>query len=450
MILAGNAIPQTARPPAIHALGRVCERLRVRCRNWALPILLAIAALALSVPRLATPSGYVFDELYYAYTASNYVAGGTDAYRWDEPPRDHPTIEWTHPPVAKLLIAADILVFGDNPIGWRAVSVLFGAVGIVVTFLLARRLTGDQRIAALAAGLLLLDGLYLVESRTGMSNLFLLVFANAALLAFSRVLTLPAPRIGPSLLATGALLGLAVATKWSAVALLGLIGLAYSWRAVRIWRESPQLLDSYLRWGPIAFVALPAGIYLVSYGHFFLTGHDWGDFVALHRAMLAYHRDLGVVHPYSSAWWEWPLAARPVWYYAHRSAGIGSFVFANGNPLLYWPMVVAVAWVAVDWWGRRPQALTVLGIGFFGQWLPWAFSPRGTFIYHFLPAVPLGCVALAVVLADAWRRGGWQRRVAAVYVVGAVATFAFFYPLTTAMPLTPDQVALRLWFDSWR
>jgi dolichyl-phosphate-mannose--protein O-mannosyl transferase len=431
-------------------LRRAVACLHVGWRDMALPLLLAIAALTLSMPRLATPTDYVFDEIYYAYTASKYVSGTADAYRWDVPPRNHPTIEWTHPPVAKLLIAGGIRIFGDNPIGWRAVSVLFGAIGIIVTFLLARRLTGDRGIAALAAGLLLLDGLYLVESRTGMSNLFLLVFANAALLAFSRVLTLPAARVAPSLLATGTLLGLAIATKWSAVALLGLIGLAYCWRGVRIRRASPRLLSAYVRWAPVAFVALPAGIYLLSYGHFFLTGHDWGDFVALHRAMLTYHRDLGVVHPYSSAWWEWPLAARPVWYYAHRDPGIGSFVFVNCNPWLYWPMIVAVAWVAVDWWRRRPEALTVLGIGFFGQWLPWAFSPRGTFIYHFLPAVPLGCVALAVVLSDAWQRGGWRRCAAAVYVIGATATFAFFYPLATAMPLTPDQVAQHLWFDSWR
>ena len=55
-------------------------------------------------------------------------------------------------------------------------------------------------------------------------------------------------------------------------------------------------------------------------------------------------------------------------------------------------MVVAVAWVIIDWWGRRSTALLILLIGFFGQWLPWALSPRGTFIYHFLPAVPLGCM----------------------------------------------------------
>ena len=140
------------------------------------------------------------------------------------PPDDDPAIEWTHPPMAKLLIAGGILVAGDNPLGWRIASVVFGAAGAVVVYSLALSLTGSQAASVLAAGLLLMDGLYLVESRTGMSNLFVLVFTNAALLGFARALTLSPERIGSPLLATGLFLGLGIATKWSSVALAGLIG----------------------------------------------------------------------------------------------------------------------------------------------------------------------------------------------------------------------------------
>ena len=197
-------------------------------------------------------------------------------------------------------------------------------------------------------------------------------------------------------------------------------------------------------------MSLPVAIYLAAYLHFFWSGYGWADLATLHRAMLAYHRGLGVVHDYSSRWWEWPLAARPIWYYIDERRRSGIYVFGNGNPLLYWPMVVAVVWVAIDWWGRRPAALTILLIGFFGQWLPWALSPRGTFVYHFLPSVPLGCLALAVVMTDGWRRGGAWRVAAVGYGLAVVATFAFFYPLYAAVPLTPEQVDLRLWLQSWR
>jgi dolichyl-phosphate-mannose--protein O-mannosyl transferase len=432
----------------------------VRWHAAVIPFALIAFALALSLPRLTTPAVYVFDELYYAYTAGKYVAGA-EAYSTEIPPRDDPAIEWTHPPLAKLLIAGGIVVAGDNPLGWRIVSVMFGIAGVVAAYLLALSLTGSRVTSGVAAGLLLLDGLYLVESRTGMSNLFVLVFANGALLALYRVLTVSPERVGPPLLATGFFIGLGIATKWSGVALAGLIGLVICWRTVQLRRcarttnqsaaaDARAGLRAHLRWAPIALVALPIAIYLASYLHFWRTGHGWADLIALHRDMLAYHRELGVVHDDASPWWQWPLAARGVWYYVDERRRVGAFVFGNGNPLLYWPMVVAVAWVVIDWWGRRSTALLILLIGFFGQWLPWAFSPRGTFIYHFLPAVPLGCMALAVVLTGAWRQGGAPRIAAVSYTLAVIATFAWFYPLYTAIPLSPEQVDLRMWLASWR
>jgi dolichyl-phosphate-mannose--protein O-mannosyl transferase len=42
------------------------------------------------------------------------------------------------------------------------------------------------------------------------------------------------------------------------------------------------------------------------------------------------------------------------------------------------------------------------------------------------------------------------RIAAAAYALAAVATFAWFYPLYTAIPLSPDQVDLRMWLENWR
>lgn len=418
--------------------------------GWLPPALFAALALAFALPRITTPGEYVFDEMYYAHTAGRYAAGDPGAYASTVAPRDEPAIEWTHPPLAKLVIAGGILAFGDQPLGWRIASASIGAVGVAVAFLLGRELTGSAAIGGLAAGLLLFDGLWFVESRLGMSNVLYAVLVNAALLAFARGLAAPPPSLRP-LLATGALLGLALATKWSAVAVLGFVGLGIGWRAWGLWRTGQRADGIALaRAAALALLVAPAAVYLASWVHFVLIGHGPADLVGLHRAMLAYHAGIGVPHPDSSPWWTWPLAAKPVWYYAAPDGAAGRFIIANGNPLLYWPMVPAVAWVAIDWWGRRPRALLVLAIGFAGQWLPWALSPRGTFLYHVLPAVPLGCVAIAVLLTGLWRRRGWRRRVAVGYGVAVVAAFAFYYPILAAVPLDPDHLGLRLWFDSWR
>lgn len=419
-------------------------------RQWLAPCAIAIVALALLLPRLGTPNQYVFDELYYAYTAGRYVTNEPNSYRCCRPPRETTAIEWTHPPLAKLAIAGGILVLGDNPIGWRATSVLGAVLAIFIVFALGVNVTGSQIVGAVAAILLLCDGVFFVEARTGTSNMLLTVLTSGALLAFAAFLRQPVARGRNALLATGLLLSLALATKWSAVALAGLVFLVYAWRVWQSWRGPDSVRPRDLLWGAVAFGVLPPVIYLLSYAHFFLTGHSWSEFISLHRSMFAYHRNLGVVHDYSSSWWEWPMDLRPVWYYADRAGDVGQFVFAVGNPLLYWPMVIAVGWVAIDWWGRKPIGLVILLLGFFGQWLPWALSPRGTFIYHFLPAVPFGCLAIAVLLVSGWQAGGWRRVAAGAYGVVVVLVFAWFYPMFTAMPLTAEQVAAHTWLPSWR
>jgi dolichyl-phosphate-mannose-protein mannosyltransferase len=421
-----------------------------RWRNWLLPSVVAIMALALLLPRLGTPDEYVFDELYYAYTAGRYVANAPNSYRCCRPPRETTAIEWTHPPLAKLAIAGGILVFGDSPLGWRVASVLCALLAIFIVFALGVSLTGSQSVGAIAAFLLLCDGVFFVEARTGTSNLLLTVLTSSALLAFAAFLRQPLAQGRNALLATGFLLSLPLATKWSAIALIGLVFLVYAWRVWRSWRGSGGVRLCDLGWGVVTFGVLPLVSYLASYAHFFLMGHSWSDFVSLQRSMLDYHRNLGVVHDYSSSWWEWPMDLRPVWYYADRVGDVGQFVFAVGNPLLYWPMVIAAGWVAIDWWGRKPVALIILMLGFFGQWLPWALSPRGTFIYHFLPAVPFGCLAIAVLMVSGWRAGGWRRIAVSAYGVAVVAIFAWFYPMYTAMPLTAEQVAVHMWLPSWR
>ena len=50
------------------------RRHRTRLLAVVIPLAIAALALALSLPRLTTPPNYVFDELYYAYTAGKYVS----------------------------------------------------------------------------------------------------------------------------------------------------------------------------------------------------------------------------------------------------------------------------------------------------------------------------------------------------------------------------------------
>jgi dolichyl-phosphate-mannose--protein O-mannosyl transferase len=471
----------TPKPPSTHS-----DRSLRPAILW--PALLFCAALAWFSIRLAVPPVYYFDEIYYAYTAGQYLRLNPDAFVWytNAPPiprvqiaRSQPSgvaYTWSHPPLGFLLMAAGIAVLGDGPSGWRSSSALFGAIGVVVAFLLALAATGRRRVALLLSSFLILDGSYFVQSRIGMLDIFVTVFMLGALYAAHRYLASgPGANRRPMLL-VGTCLGLAIATKWSAAYGATLIGLTVLARSLALSRGTPQRTEARqtsavrktthsdrvgpcreLLWVGITLVVLPAAIYVAAYVPFFLSGHGVGEFFELQKRMYLYQTGLKAAHAYHSSWWEWPLVLRPVLYFADhhidpvtRKFEWGAIIYANGNPLLYWAFLPAVGYVTWSWWRERRAALIVLLIGFLGQWLPWALVPRITFAYYFLPSAPFGCLAVAVLVSDAFDRAGGRRLVATAYVALVAVAFAFFYPIHSAVPLSLDAFDMRIWFESWR
>ena len=129
-----------------------------------------------SIPGLGKPndiapnSPFIFDELYFANDAHNDILG-----------RDYFDPE---PPLAKLIIAIGIKLFGFNSFGWRLMPALFGTALIPLMYLLARQLL-TVRFFAIAAGVLTaFDGLTFVESRTAVIDIIPITLVVLAYLLF--------------------------------------------------------------------------------------------------------------------------------------------------------------------------------------------------------------------------------------------------------------------------
>jgi dolichyl-phosphate-mannose--protein O-mannosyl transferase len=414
-----------------------------RRRDLALALLLALVAAVFRLPRLGFPHEEVFDEVYHAKTALQYLE------------RAEPT-EWVHPPLAKLLIAVGVWLFGYDAWAWRLMPALFGVALAPVFFLLARQVLVRERAALLASVLLLADGVYLVQSRIAMTNIFAVFFQVLSALLIVRAGRAERLPIG-GILGAGLALGLAISTRWTslwAAAFLGVVLLAM--RGRRLFR--PRELGATV----LAFLVLPLAIYAASYLplEYLRPGlppwETWKDLWALQVEVWNYHAHLTADHPYFSAWYTWPWLYRPTWYYFQQAEGTVRGIVAMGNPALWWVSLPVSLWALATGVRDRDPRRLFSGAGFFAMYVPWGLSPRTLNYNHYLfEAIPYACLILGLLLDRHWDgRGKWLAR---GYVALTVALFLFFYPFLAALPVPQRWYYWDLgrglrpwtWFPKW-
>ncbi|MEJ8631525.1 phospholipid carrier-dependent glycosyltransferase [Sphingomonas sp. I4] len=139
-----------------------------------IPALLAllVAAQTLFCWRLTTPHKLVFDEVHYVPAAHTLLA------------LDGP-VNIEHPLLGKALIALGMMMFGDTPLGWRALSTLAGTAIVGGVFAIAWLMTRRTRTAAIAGLLTLVNFMVLVQARIAMLDGFMAAFVVLAVAAMA-------------------------------------------------------------------------------------------------------------------------------------------------------------------------------------------------------------------------------------------------------------------------
>jgi dolichyl-phosphate-mannose-protein mannosyltransferase len=449
--------------------------------DWIALGCLTAVALVMRFVRLGEPDDLVFDETYYAKDSCWYLNVSSTLCDTNS------EVTQVHPPLGKWLIAIGIRLFGYDSFGWRVSVAIAGTIGVVLLYLLARRLLRSTLGATIASGLLAIDLLHFVQSRTSMLDIFVPTFGIAAVLfiVYDRDRLLEG-RVGeggildrPWRVAAGAAAGAATASKWNGgLYLLFVIILTIAWE-YSARKEATETSEAdpagprrpWLRFlrEEAASVALwlfilPFVIYCFTY----IGRLEWSEgtwYQALrdrHEYMLDFHTELESHHSYESPAWSWIALKRPVSYFfcsgdqctPNEEPEIYREIIATGNPFVWWPSVLALMYVAVQWFRRRsfrlPEGLIVGG--FVCTYLPWvglqAFTGRAaTFIFYLLPAIPFMCLALAYVAVRIGR--SWEAIAAiTLFSTGAVVLFAFYYPLLTQAPIPKSDWDRRIWiFD---
>jgi dolichyl-phosphate-mannose--protein O-mannosyl transferase len=291
--------------------------------------------------------------------------------------------------------------------------------------------------------------MFFVLSRVAMNDIYATAGIVTAAYLLLRFWTEPERR-ARFLVTSGVVLGLAVSMKWTAApALAGAVVLSLA-RILRDRRPGVALRRDLAAWA-IGLLVLPPLVYLLSYTPYFLSGHSWTEFVTLNREIAYFHEHLAATHSQASRWYQWPLDFKPVWLSSRVSGETRRELYAMGSPLVWWLFLPAIAWSAQRFVRKRQPGDALVVIGFCAAWLPWVFVPRVTFMQYLLPGVPFGVLGIVTMVNDletALRR----RPILGIYTAACAATFVYFYPIWSALPISQEAYASHrwLWFTAWR
>ncbi len=397
---------------------------------------LIVAGVALRIQHVAEPATFTFDEELFVKNAHNYLLGLPDAN--------------DHPPLGKLVLAAGLLAFGYNSLGFRCVSLCFGIQNLFVSYWLARCLFRSSRAGWFAAAFVAADGFFIAYSRVALLDGLL------TCLVLSSVLAAVTARNARGVALSAVFVGLATSVKWSG-AFAAIPALAALLTLRHVSRRSLLL-----------FVLLPlvhVGLWTFA---LWLTGkpHDPSALLRTMRELFWHHVELGHQHnPLASPWYSWLVLYHPIvvkWWLHGKTHHYAS---SAGNPVLWYsatllvlgvPLLAALRCVPrVRRWlssqfaevgSLRAELIALLG--WFALLSPWIVG-RGTYTfgYHYLPSYAFALVLLAGVAARFER--AYPHAVRA-FAALSFAAFVYFAPVWGEFSISEQAANRRLVFASWR
>ena len=406
---------------------------------------------------LQYPRGQNFDEFHYVPSAKQFLTLA-------------PNQNLEHPPLGKLLMAVGIGLWGDEPIGWRMMSTVFGSLTCVGMYLFALVLFQSEEAALWTLGITLANQLLYVQARIGMLDTFMFAFLIWSMAAFFATWLPPQNRWKTSTLLrwSGVLIGFAVACKWFAMVAWGsyvfllvalrLNGSLQSGFKNEFLSPSNLLKKTSLMELFFSLVALPTVSYFLTFIPYLFTQDGLSlfssEFWDLQSKM--YELQLRVVssHPYMSQWTGWPLMLRPIWYAFEPEIGDPGHirgVLLLGNPLIMWLGLYAIFLCLVD--GVRRKSIPGLLIPFFygAYYFCWSLIPRKiAFYYYYYPSGMMLSFAFGYVFFK-WRASAfkWVHPMRWYFLGAACFVFFYFFPILAGLKISNTEWKHWMWFQSW-
>ncbi len=427
-----------------------------------------VLAAMLRFVELGWPHSLVFDEVFYVRGAYSLTAigyegnwtGDNDLFAQGDLSGFETEGDFVvHPMVGKLLIAAGIEIFGNNPYGWRFMGALLGTAMCVMIAFIARHLLKSTLWGLVAGVFIAVDGQSIVLARTALLDIYLAVFAVAGFgaILIDRHVTrhklerrAADARVAAGLAPDATLPGMGPHLgirwwRWAAIAMFALSGSVkwsgfYFAAAFLLLSVAWDLIDRRAagveRWAWGAMLrAVPAGlltiattlvIYLLTWMPWFTStdsyGRHWAEnnpgegatwlpdslnsLVHYHQQMWTFHENLTTEHTYMSNPWAWLFQWRPTAFFfedapdAHCAADrCVSAVHALGNPLIWWAGALALGFAAYRMVRYRDMLALTVSLGAFAAWIPWLpYAYRTIFTFYTVAMAPFVILTLVWAL----------------------------------------------------
>ncbi|MEM1769470.1 MAG: glycosyltransferase family 39 protein [Nitrososphaerota archaeon] len=271
-------------------------------------------------PPFPTECAFIFDEAHYVPAARKMMEGMA--------------VNNEHPPLSKVLIILGILIFGDNPVGWRIFMVLSGAISVYLVGKLSYLLLGNQNLAFISATLFAFD-----ITSFNLSSMAILDPPALALSMFSAILFLKKRYVY-----SGVFMGLALLSKISSIFIL--LALLF-FQLIREAYLKPKLIDALRNFMVvleksliISVLVLVAGLAVYDYAYnVFSTPFGHIDYILNYHTILTFKEGDTVHMPLS---WTNPFLQYP------RESYYVVTVTENGktyHPVAYYSMQTPLWWM---------------------------------------------------------------------------------------------------------
>lgn len=154
---------------------------------WILGLVIAVSAFLRIYQISNNPPSLFGDELDLGYHAYSILKTGKDYQGNFMPLNFHSLAEW-RTPLYLYSAVPSVAVFGITPLGVRLPAVIFGILGVLAIYFLAKEITGNEKIGIMSSILLAISPWHLQYSRAGFEVTEMLLFFILGLYYFLRSL----------------------------------------------------------------------------------------------------------------------------------------------------------------------------------------------------------------------------------------------------------------------